>query len=934
MKYRLQDLIDIEKFQSLQDKLNAIYHFPSAIIDNDGNILTATAWQDVCTKFHRIHTECEKECRKSDLYILNHIHEANPAISYQCPHGLVDNATPIIIDGEHYGNFFTGQFFLEAPDLCFFKNQAKKYGFDEESYLEAVKKVPVWNKDQLNSYLLFIKEMIDVISVSGLKNLKEIETGKLVAENEEKFRSIFELAPNGMLLLGIDGKFLKVNKSLCDMLGYTENELLSMTFRDITYHEDLLESNQWVTQLVNNEISEIDFEKRYIHKSGEIVWVIVRALLKRDLEGEPLYFIAHINDITESKLAAEEAKKSRTMFQNIVETSQDLIWQCDSEGRYTYLNPAWEEVFGYKIDEMLGKKFVDFQTKEWAERDLQEFAKLLKGNTVKGLETVHIGKSGNEINLIFNARFTYDNDGKTIGTHGTAFNISNYKTALNSLDESEARYRSLFENISNSFALHKIVLNDKGAPIDYIFIEANQAFEKQTGLDRNVIIGKKVTDIFPGIENDPFNWIGIYGKVALTGEEIRFNQYFDQLDKWYSILAYSNKKEHFATIFTDITEQVKSQEKIKESELRFRSIVENTEAGYFFIDKDGIIRDVNSAWVKLYKYGFIEEVIGKHFSIIQKIDDREAADLFVDGIMRSDENFMKGEFSRECKDGSTGFHSFSAKPVINLGKVIGIEGFIIDITEIKLAQEKIKNLNVELEKRVIDRTLELSTLNKDMESFIYSVSHDLRAPLRSIMGFSEIISRRYKDNFNEEGLQYFGYILEASKNMANLIEDLLRFSRLSKISVEKEMIDMDDLMEYVKRSLSQDITENNANIIIPDHLPNIKGEKTLVGQIFTNLIQNAIIYHREGVVPEVIVSVEENEQNYIAKIKDNGQGIRREHFEKIFNIFQRLHSNDAYPGTGIGLAIVKKAVAKLEGTIEIESEINSGSTFIVTIPKK
>jgi ligand-binding sensor protein len=117
MDYRLEDLIDIPLLQSLQDKLNVVYSFPSAIIDNDGKVLTKVAWQDICTKFHRTNSECEKECIKRDKYILEHLQVANPAVSYQCPHGMIDNATPIIIDGKQLGNFFTGQFFLETIAL-------------------------------------------------------------------------------------------------------------------------------------------------------------------------------------------------------------------------------------------------------------------------------------------------------------------------------------------------------------------------------------------------------------------------------------------------------------------------------------------------------------------------------------------------------------------------------------------------------------------------------------------------------------------------------------------------------------------------------------------------------------------------------------------------------------------------------------------------
>ena len=157
MNYRLQDLIDIEHFKNLQERLNEIYSFPSAIVDNDGNILTAVGWRDVCSQFHRKNRDCEKFCIRSDQYILSHLHEANPSVSYRCPHGLVENATPIIIDGVHYGNFFTGQFFLEAPDMDYFREQAQKYGFDEDAYLAAVKKAPVWTQEQLNSYLFLSK---------------------------------------------------------------------------------------------------------------------------------------------------------------------------------------------------------------------------------------------------------------------------------------------------------------------------------------------------------------------------------------------------------------------------------------------------------------------------------------------------------------------------------------------------------------------------------------------------------------------------------------------------------------------------------------------------------------------------------------------------------------------------------------------------------
>ncbi|MBE3032277.1 MAG: PocR ligand-binding domain-containing protein, partial [Actinobacteria bacterium] len=135
---RLEDLLEVSKLQEFFDSLNAAFPFPSAIIDNESNILATTACQDVCTQFHRAHPECEVECRESDGYILSHIDEADPSVIYRCPRGMVDAATPIMVGGEHLGNAFVGQLFLEKPDLEFFRAQAAKYGFDEDAYLEAV----------------------------------------------------------------------------------------------------------------------------------------------------------------------------------------------------------------------------------------------------------------------------------------------------------------------------------------------------------------------------------------------------------------------------------------------------------------------------------------------------------------------------------------------------------------------------------------------------------------------------------------------------------------------------------------------------------------------------------------------------------------------------------------------------------------------------
>jgi signal transduction histidine kinase/ligand-binding sensor protein/ActR/RegA family two-component response regulator len=188
--FRLQDVVDIEQFQRLQDRLHEIYPFPSAIIDNDGNVLTATAWQDVCSNFHRTHPEGLAKCIESDKYVRDHVHEARPTVSYRCPHGLMDNATPIFVAGRHVANYFTGQFFSEEPDLEFFRLQARGYGFDEEAYLTAVARVPICPPEKVLQYLDFIRVFVDVVASIGQKNLDEQESREMREAAQHELRQV------------------------------------------------------------------------------------------------------------------------------------------------------------------------------------------------------------------------------------------------------------------------------------------------------------------------------------------------------------------------------------------------------------------------------------------------------------------------------------------------------------------------------------------------------------------------------------------------------------------------------------------------------------------------------------------------------------------------------------------------------------------------
>ncbi|HXG61853.1 MAG TPA: PAS domain-containing protein [Planctomycetota bacterium] len=266
------------------------------------------------------------------------------------------------------------------------------------------------------------------------------------------------------------------------------------------------------------------------------------------------------------------------------------------------------------------------------------------------------------------------------------------------------------------------------------------------------------------------------------------------------------------------------------------------------------------------------------------------------------------------------------------GRVEGFFALGTDITERKLAEDEVRRLNADLERRIELRTAELREALSEMEAFTYTVAHDLRAPLRAAAGFSQVLLEDFAPLLPEGARECIVRIDQASRRMDTLIRDLLHYSRLTRASLQPERIDPARLLKDVLESMAAEIQERRACVSVEGPWPDVLGDRTALSHVLTNLLSNAVKFVPPGAAPLVRVRAERRPGAVRIWVEDNGIGIAPEHHERIFGIFQRLHRPEEYPGTGIGLAIVRKAVERMNGRAGVESQPGEGSRFWVELP--
>ncbi|MEN8613850.1 ATP-binding protein [Dehalogenimonas sp. THU2] len=475
--------------------------------------------------------------------------------------------------------------------------------------------------------------------------------------------------------------------------------------------------------------------------------------------------------------------------------------------------------------------------------------------------------------------------------------IADRKAAEEAIRLSEEKYRNLFSSMNEGFALHEIILDKVGKPYDYRFLDVNTAFERLTGLSASHVTGRTVREVIPAIE---LSWIERYGKVALTGLPVRFENYAAPLNRWYETYAYSPGKNRFAAVFTDITERKHAEEALKESESKYRTLFEQSASPVLVADAEGHYIDANQSALD-YLECSREELRQKHVwdFIPPGLENRQKMEHtpFIDHRTVETSYLVHGRIKTLL---------LSVSPV-NTGGHQVLYGIGQDITERKRTEQM-------------------------KDEFIGMISHELKTPLTVIIG---ALSTAAMEGLSEDlRRELFKDAVNHSAILTGIVDNLLELSRQQsdRLDLHKEPTEIDQLCEKVLQQLKNRSDIHQLICDVPGGLPQVPADPLRVERILYNLVENAIKYSPKG--GEVKVTAEQQNGNLVVSVSDQGLGISPENQAKLFQKFERLGAEvkGAIQGTGLGLRVCRILTEAHGGRIWVESEPGQGTTFYFTLP--
>lgn len=824
--------------------------------------------------------------------------------------------------------------------------------------------------------------LIQGVLISGLSQALISATeharsaNQVAHESEERYRLLIEgVRDYAILMLDPDGRIVSWNSGAERLQGYAASEVLGRHF-SLLYPPEA-EAQKIPQQELEQALTQgrVEQEAWQHHKDGTLFWANLVTTALQDENRQPRGFSRVTRDISERRQAEQALQESYNLLQTVIEGTADAIFLKDREGRYQLANTTTARILGKPKEQILGKDDAELLPIEVATAVKAIDRTIMETGVSQTVEET-VPQAG-ETHTFLSTKDPYRTaEGEVIGLVGVARDITDRKRA-------EATQQKLLKDLSDvKFALDQaaiLVVTDGNGVITSV----NDKFCQISQYERQELIGKTHRIVNSGYHSREFFqhlWATITAGKVWNGE-VR-NRAKDHSIYWVDttivpFLDAAGKPFQYLAIRFDITARKQAEEQLRRSLQRLESLHELDRAilttqSIEVLTQDTLTRLIQLTTAEQGEILLVEAETPQRSVAVEAKTTAEkstvaAATHRADCPQSSPREMVYLPDLRTVADRSPtlemlvqqGYHSFLSTPIAIGDQHLGDlnlytsqpAAFTTDDQEVaqetadQLAiaiqqshlRQQLQQYAAELEQRVIDRTMQLQDVNHELEAFAYSISHDLRAPLRTIQGFAQALKEDFGDQLDTEGQEDIQFIVEGAIQMDTLIADLLSYSRLSQVEIRLQPVMLEEVVKAALKQLDGQPKEHNAEITVEPGMPAVRAHRSTLTQVLVNLIGNAIKFGDPDRPLHVRIYSEEyvqNDQDWVRLcVEDNGIGIAPEHQERIFRVFERLHGSEVYPGTGIGLAIARKGLERMGGSVGVKSHLGQGSTFWIALPK-
>lgn len=793
----------------------------------------------------------------------------------------------------------------------------------------------------------------DLKFIGILSDLTESKKAqKELLKSEERYRNTFDQSPVSIANFDIQGYFIRVNQAFCRLFGFTEAELLRKKIVDITHNDDITNTMEYISDLLENKIDSFTIGKKYLKKDGSIVRCKTTAYALKDESGKIVNLIAVLEDVTQHHEADEKLQKrsedleksrnaafsimqdankqreraekalrdlevSEEKFRSLITEIHDGFFIVDNQGKHVFASKALGRIYGTDDpEEMIGTELFDYIHPSERKNILRIFQETVKTGVLPPELEVPILDINNNIKYVLVKPVPIFENDKFVGARGIISDITERKATLEQL-------KKLSLAVEESPA--SVVITDYTGRIEYV----NKKFTEVTGYSYEESIGSNPSILNSGEQPKEF-YTELWDTITLgkdwQGEFCNKKKNGEIYWEHASISPIRNEKNeitHFVAIKEDITERRRVEDALKNREQYLQMLQDESPIGLALTRMNGELVEFNNAYA---------EILGRDNDEIRKLTYWDI----------TPEKYNKDEQKQLESLENTGRYGPYEKEYIHKDGhfvPVRLSGLLIEIDNETFIWSSIEDIT---SKKQAEKDLEKAkeaaeVANRAKSEFLANMSHEIRTPMNAVIGFADLLSLKISD---PQLSSYVNSIKTSGKSLLTLINDILDLSKIEagKLSIQKEYIEIRSLIEELKNIFSLKIKEKGLDIITdidPELSPYLYLDEVRLRQVLINLVGNAVKFTEKGFIRIHVYGkkLTKSTADVFIEVEDTGIGIDRKNLKKIFETFTQKdqQSTKRYGGTGLGLPISRKLVELMPGKLTLKSELDKGSTFIIRL---